>query len=82
MYTFKLTSDDGSWLYIDDMLVIDNGGIHAIKSVTGAVTLEKGTHKIMIKYFDGGGGAVFNLSWIPPGGGEKEIPGERLKVKE
>ncbi|MCK6468744.1 MAG: PA14 domain-containing protein [Candidatus Brocadia sinica] len=82
VYTFKLTSDDGSWLYIDDMLVIDNGGIYAIKSMTGAVTLEKGKHKIMIKYFDGGGGAVFKLSWIPPGGGEEKIHEERLKVKE
>ncbi|KAA0245171.1 MAG: hypothetical protein DYG83_06590 [Candidatus Brocadia sp. AMX2] len=81
-YTFKLTSDDGSWLSIDDILIIDNGGYHAIRSVTGKHTLEKGKHKIMIKYFDGGGGAIFKLSWIPPGGVEGKIPGERLKMKD
>ena len=73
-YTFKLTSDDGSWLYIDDILVIDNGGNHATKSVAGTVTLEPSKHKIMIKYFDAGGGAIINLTWIPPGGVEGKIP--------
>jgi hypothetical protein len=81
-YTFKLTSDDGSWLYIDDTLVIDNGGNHATKSVAGTVTLEPGKHKIMIKYFDAGGGAIINLAWVPPGGVEGKIPVERLKVKD
>ena len=76
-YTFKLTSDDGSWLYIDDTLVIDNGGIHAIKSVTSTVALEKGKHKALIKNFDEGGCAVFDLLWVPPGGVEKDIPEER-----
>ncbi|MBM4064319.1 MAG: hypothetical protein FJ266_01550 [Planctomycetes bacterium] len=73
-YTFKLTSDDGSWLYIDDILVIDNGGNHAIKSVAGMVALEAGKHNILIKYFDAGGGAVINLTWVPPGGVEGKIP--------
>jgi len=81
-YTFRLTSDDGSWLYIDDILIVDNGGHHAIRSVTGKHALEKGKHKIMIKYFDGGGGAIFKLLWVPPGGVESEIPVERLKMKE
>jgi len=81
-YTFILTSDDGSWLYIDDILVIDNGGYHAAKSVTGSIILEGGQHKIMIKYFDGGGGAVLNLLWVPPDGVESAIPVERLKEKE
>jgi hypothetical protein len=81
-YTFKLTSDDGSWLYIDDILLIDNGGNHATKSVAGMVTLETGKHKIMIKYFDAGGGAIINLAWIPPGGVEGKIPVERLKIKD
>ncbi|HHT9108466.1 MAG TPA: PA14 domain-containing protein [Candidatus Wunengus sp. YC64] len=81
-YTFKLTSDDGSWLYIDDILVIDNGGNHATKSVTGTVNLAPGKHKIMIKYFDAGGGAVISLLWTPPNGKESKIPVERLKVKD
>jgi len=82
IYTFKLTSDDGSWFYIDDILVIDNGGNHATKSVAGTATLEHGKHKIMIKYFDAGGGAVLSLLWIPPNEKESKIPVDRLKVKD
>ena len=81
-YTFILTSDDGSWLYIDDILVIDNGGYHAAKPVAGSIVLEGGQRKIMVKYFDGGGGAVLNLLWVPPDGVESAIPVERLKEKE
>ncbi|HHT9136270.1 MAG TPA: PA14 domain-containing protein [Candidatus Wunengus sp. YC60] len=81
-YTFKLTSDDGSWVYIDDTMVIDNGGCHATKSVLGTIALEQGNHKITIKYFDAGGGAVINLTWIPPGGMEGKIPVGRLKIKD
>ena len=77
-----MTSDDGSWLYIDDILVIDNGGNHATKSVAGMVALEAGKHKIMIKYFDAGGGAVISLLWTPPNGKESKIPVDRLKVKD
>ncbi|OHC04412.1 MAG: hypothetical protein A2Z57_01715 [Planctomycetes bacterium RIFCSPHIGHO2_12_39_6] len=77
-----MSSDDGSWLYIDDTLVIDNGGYHGTKKVTGAIPLKEGKHKIMIKYFDAGGGAIINLAWVPPGGVEGKIPVERLKVKD
>jgi len=81
-YSFALSSDDGSWLYIDDTLVIDNGGYHGTKKVTGTIPLKEGKHKIMIKYFDAGGGAIINLAWVPPGGVEGKIPVERLKVKD
>lgn len=82
LYTFKMTSDDGSWLFLDNALIIDNGGRHAMKSASGTLTLEKGTHKIMIKYFDAGGGAILRLLWVPPGGAESEIPTEQLKMKD
>ena len=79
-YTFKLVSDDGSWLFIDGKKIIDNGGSHAARAVSGGVFLDKGVHEIVIKYFDGGGGAVMELMWTLPGGEETMIPVERLKV--
>jgi len=82
VYTFKVSSDDGSWLYIDDHLVVENGGLHPLNTAIGTVALEKGNHKIMIKYFDGGGGAVLRLVWIPPGGVEREVPVECFKVTD
>jgi hypothetical protein len=53
LYQFRLLSDDGSKLYIDDVLVIDNDGVHDAKSETGEVSLSKGTHTIRVDYFQG-----------------------------
>lgn len=30
-YRFSVNSDDGSWVYVDDVPLIDNGGIHPAK---------------------------------------------------
>lgn len=42
-YTFWLLSDDGSKLYIDDTLVIDNDGIHGITRNKGRKDLSENT---------------------------------------
>ena len=42
-YTFWLLSDDGSKLYIDDTLVIDNDGVHGITRNKGRKDLSKNT---------------------------------------
>jgi hypothetical protein len=52
-YRFFLMSDDGSKLYLDDRLAIDNDGIHAAAERTAAVTLEGGIHRIRVSYFQG-----------------------------
>ncbi|MDO9537217.1 MAG: PKD domain-containing protein [Thermoplasmata archaeon] len=49
-YTFLMGSDDDSWLYIDDFMVIDLGGIHALNEDIGAIYLEPGVHSLNI-YF-------------------------------
>jgi len=53
LYQFRLLSDDGSKLYIDDVLVIDNDGVHEAKSETGEVYLSAGTYPIRMDYFQG-----------------------------
>jgi hypothetical protein len=52
-YKFFLTSDDGSRLYIDDKLAIDNDGTHAAESVNGGAKLSFGIHSIRVSYFQG-----------------------------
>jgi PA14 domain len=54
-YTFALTSDDGSKLYIDDQMIVDNDGVHPTATKTGRVNLEPGTHRIRVSYFQGPG---------------------------
>lgn len=71
-YTFTMASDDDSWLFIDDRLVIDSGGLHGAEEKTVTVQLNKGRHKVEIFYADRrgpGASFVFNgngsLEFIP-----------------
>ncbi len=52
-YRFALRSDDGSRLYIDDKLLINNDGIHAPTTEYGKVDLAGGIHSIRVSYFQG-----------------------------
>ncbi len=52
-YKFRLTSDDGSILFIDGKKVIDNDGIHSPATKQGSIDLKKGIHNIRIQYFQG-----------------------------
>ena len=60
-YVFRLTSDDGSKLFLDDKLVIDNDGLHPPQTAEGEVTLDAGEHRIRVQYFQGPGGLALVL---------------------
>jgi hypothetical protein len=51
-YTFNMTSDDGSILYIDGTQVIDLGGPHSPESDSGSIFLSQGKHSFKIEYFE------------------------------
>jgi len=52
-YRFALASDDGSILYIDDKIVIDNDKQHPVIEKEGKVKLKVGVHRIRVSYFQG-----------------------------
>lgn len=56
-YSFELTSDDGSMLYIGGSLVVNNNGNHGAVTVTGAKLLERGVHSFRLDYAQTGGGS-------------------------
>jgi hypothetical protein len=67
-YQFRLTSDDGSRLRIDDKIVINNDGLHGATAVTGSVALTTtGYHALRIEQFDNAGDQQITLEWQPPG---------------
>jgi hypothetical protein len=71
IYTFYLGSDDGSRLWIDDKLCIDNWGDHPYqeKSCTAAFkgTFGGETHRLRIDYYENSGNArvKFYYSYTP-----------------
>ncbi|MEU4388039.1 family 16 glycoside hydrolase [Promicromonospora sp. NPDC023805] len=66
-YEFRLTSDDGSRLVIDDAEVINNDGLHGAESKEGTVALEAGVHDLRVEYFDNTNDNILRLEWRPPG---------------
>lgn len=73
-YTFATTSDDGSWVYVDGTLVVENPGHHEARTATGTVPLGAGVHSIFVKYFQDGGALSFDLSWARDGSSLTTVP--------
>jgi hypothetical protein len=65
-YTFYTRSDDGSKLYIDGQLVVDNDGDHGAFWQYGKIILEKGKHEIRIEYFEGAGSQMLRAGLVDP----------------
>ncbi len=66
-YTFELVSDDGSQLFIDGSLVVDNGGPHGPTSVSGDATLTAGLHCFEVQFFECCGGPSGVDVFLPDG---------------
>jgi hypothetical protein len=76
-YLFKLISDDGSRLFIDDKLVINNDGIHAEWPVRASLHLSDSIHTFRLDYFQGPKYELaLQLYWSVPDSTEKIFPGK------
>ena len=77
-YRFLTTSDDGSWVVIDDQLVVDNGGRHGARMVEGRIELSEGRHGIEVRYFHADGSKGIHLLWARLGEAAIVIPSSVL----
>ena len=74
IYTFFLSSDDGSRLTVAGETVVDHDGYHSMSEKLGQVALHRGWHVIEVRYFQGGGGAGLKLEVEGPGMARREVP--------
>jgi beta-glucosidase len=66
-YTFGLTSDDGSRLFINGQQVIDNWRDQGANTETAQVALTAGQPaQVEVDYYQAGGDALVSLGWLPP----------------
>ena len=63
LYYFKILSDDGSRLFINNKLIIDHWGVHYFIPKIGKIRLEKGKYSIRIEYFNKRGVGKIRLKW-------------------
>ncbi len=79
LYRWALASDDGSKLWVDGTLVVDNDGLHSTVEKQGAIALAKGLHGIEVVWFNQTGGADLSLRWALPGKPFTPVPPAVLK---
>lgn len=73
-YTFATSSDDGSWLYVDGQLIVDNGGSHSALTRTGRIRLDRGPHFVLVEYVQDGGPFSLDWRWAPDGASLTAVP--------
>ncbi|MEO0365579.1 MAG: galactose oxidase-like domain-containing protein, partial [Pseudomonadota bacterium] len=75
-YTFFTSSDDGSQLFINGTLVVDNDGLHGVVQQNGTIALAAGEHDIVVTFFQQGGGQSLSVAWAGNGQGQQPIPAD------
>jgi len=59
-----VNSNDGSYLYINNLLVVNNWGMHGPKLKSAEIEVEKGKeYDIKVEYYEGGNNASVKLGW-------------------
>jgi hypothetical protein len=77
-YNFYTYSDDGSKLYIDGFLVVNNDGQHSAQEVGAYKYLLAGRHSIKVTYFQNGGLMNLLVSYSGPNITKRQIPVNKL----
>jgi hypothetical protein len=72
-YTFRINSDDGTKLYIDGNLVVNNDGVHPPRVKSGTVELTAGDHELVLEYFQGPRYLIALQVYVTPPAGEEAI---------
>jgi beta-glucosidase len=66
-YILAITSDDGSRLYLDGKMVVDNWGAHGMAQKSCALNLEAGkAYDVRIEFNQEGGDAGMRFGWRDP----------------
>ena len=79
-WTFFLTSDDGSELWIDGLSLVTNYGSHGMRELSGYRNLSAGLHDFRVEFFQGGGPHGLKLAWSGPNQSKVLIPSSAFTV--
>jgi alpha-L-rhamnosidase len=77
-YIFYSNANDGSVLYLDNKVVVDNAGYFGPKVDSGKIQLQKGRHFIKVLYFENTGSESINVYIEGPNLTKQPIPPYKL----
>jgi hypothetical protein len=77
-WTFFATSDDGSRVLVDGVVIVDNDGLQAPTEVAGTTALVAGPHALEVQYFEKEGGEFLAVEWSGPDRAREALPASVL----
>lgn len=72
-YTFYVSSNDGSRLWVDGQEIINNDGGHVEMEKSGEVALKAGAYPFVLKYSQQGGRQALRVNWEGPNFVKREL---------
>jgi len=66
IYRFVTRADDGVFVEIDGVRVVEDDGEHAAREADGEIALERGTHAVRVGYFQGALGKELGVACTGP----------------
>lgn len=80
-WTFVVGSDDSSWLWIDDELLVRNEALAPHRRRDGTRSLPQGPHTLRVLFAQAEGGASLEVLWRGPGQELAPLPKERARAE-
>ena len=77
-YVLSCTSDDGSKVFVDGKMVINNDGSHGSSTEEAQMDLQQGFHRLQVKYFEDYEGEMLEVGIEGQGVKAHRIPAEML----
>lgn len=74
VYTFYITSDDGSRLLVGTDVVVKNDGAHSAREASGQIGLKAGKHAVAIEYFERTGRETLIVQYGGAGIAKQPVP--------
>lgn len=73
-YRFRTFSDDGSRLFVNNIQVVNNDGLHGPTTVTsGNFSFTAGVYPYECQFFERGGEDILTVSWLTPSSSNYDI---------
>ena len=80
-YTFYTTSDDGSQLFVNGTMVVNNDGLHGPQERSGSINLAAGEHNLVVTFFERTIGQTLSVQYAGPGISKRSLPASILSVE-
>ncbi len=78
-YRFRTNNDDGTRVWVNNQLLIDNWVNQGATPREGAINLTAGQkYDLRVEYYESTGGAQAYLMWVVPGSTPAVVPKEQL----